>query len=80
MSKPTQSVVKVSTYGINFGNPGHAGFGGLLRYSNGSWLTSFSQYIRITTCMHMELFGDPAWTHDIKGVGLLICHSLVRLK
>lgn len=43
--------------GSNLGNPGPAGFGGLLRYSEGGWLLGFSGHIGHADVLKAELLG-----------------------
>ena len=39
---PPEDFIKINVDGSSFGNPGNAGFGGLLRNNRGNWIHGFS--------------------------------------
>lgn len=55
--KPPSGYVKLNVDDIAFGNPGRAGFGGLVRTEDGKWIIGFSGFIGHTTNLHAELKG-----------------------
>lgn len=63
--------------GSCFGNPGRAGFGGLLRDDDGTWIAGFLGYIGISTNVHAELLAilfGLNFTWD-RGIRSIICYS-----
>lgn len=63
--------------GSSFGNPGNAGFGGLIRNNFGEWITGFSGSCGISTSMNAELLAIAdglklAWYEGFRDV---ICES-----
>lgn len=63
--------------GSNLGNPGRAGFGGIIRNWDGSWITGFAEFIGIYDILHVELLAvlhglRLAWD---RGFQNLICYS-----
>lgn len=63
--------------GSSLGNPGRAGFGGLLRNLDGAWLLGFAGTIGVSTSLHAELCALyhgllVAWS---RGYRRLTCYS-----
>lgn len=54
-SKDSDIILNVD--GSCCGNPGRAGFGGLLRTNDGRWICGFSGFIGISNNLHVELLG-----------------------
>lgn len=54
---PYENQVVLNVDGSSLGNPGQAGFGGLIRDHNGSWILGFSGYIGIVDSVEAELKG-----------------------
>jgi hypothetical protein len=52
---PPEGYIKVNVDGSSFGNPGNAGFGGLLRNDNGAWIHGFSGSCGIASNLLAEL-------------------------
>jgi len=52
---PVGAAVKLNVDGSSLGNPGHYGFRGLIRDTNGNWLFGFFGSCGITTNMNAEL-------------------------
>lgn len=55
--KPPFGWVKLNIDGSTDGNPGLAGYGGLLRDDHGNWLVGFARRIGTTTSFVVELWG-----------------------
>ena len=58
--------IKINTDGSSLGNPGQAGFGGLLCDENGKWVVGYSGYIPWADNLCVELLAmrkglDLAW-------------------
>lgn len=53
---PTEEFVKLNVDGSSLGNPGHLGFGGIIRNFDGAWMMGFSGYCGFTTNISAELF------------------------
>lgn len=72
-----ENQVALDVDGSSLGNPGHAGFGGLIRDHNGSWILGFSEYIGVVDSVEAELKGIEiglglAWERGYRDV---ICRS-----
>lgn len=66
--KPPRGWAKLNTDVASFGNPGLAGYGGIVRDEHGNWVAGFSKRIRITSSFVAELWG----LRD----GLTLCNNL----
>ncbi|KAL6494930.1 hypothetical protein OROGR_030849 [Orobanche gracilis] len=74
---PPLDWIALNVDGSSLGNPGNAGFGGLLRDSNGAWISGFLGAIGITNNLHAELMGllhglQLTWEN---GYRKFICYS-----
>ncbi|KAK7258539.1 hypothetical protein RIF29_24119 [Crotalaria pallida] len=54
-SKPPPQVWCINVDDSSLGNPGSAGFGGLICSEDGSWIRGFSGFIGFTTNLHAKL-------------------------
>ncbi|KAK7251106.1 hypothetical protein RIF29_34021 [Crotalaria pallida] len=55
-SKPVNEAWCVNVDGSSLGNPGPAGYGGLIHSSNGEWLCGFSGHVGHATNLQVELY------------------------
>nr|POE77134.1 putative ribonuclease h protein [Quercus suber] len=53
---PPKNWFKLNSDGSSFGNPGHAGGGGIIRNSNGEWVSGYARAIGTTTSVAIELW------------------------
>ena len=61
--RPPPNGFKLDVDGSALGNPGRAGFGGLIRNDDGQWVKGFSGFVGIATNLHAELL---ALFHGLK--------------
>ena len=64
---PQNNFVKLNCDGSSLGNPGRAGFGGLIRRSNAEWVLGFSGHVQQADNLCVELLAlrkglDLAWS------------------
>lgn len=52
---PSLNQVALNVDGSSYGNPGRAGFGGLMRDHNGKWLIGFSGHVDFADSLEVEL-------------------------
>ena len=82
---PPPGFVKLNIDGSSLGNPGVAGFGGLIRAEGGVWVLGFSNYIPWADNLCVELlalrFGlQLAWQHGFRKIICEVdCMEVVRL-
>lgn len=77
MDYPAPNSFKLNTDGSFLGNPGNAGYGGLIRDLLGQWIMGYSGSCGIATCLLVELMAiycglKFAWN---KGFRVLTCES-----
>ena len=72
--KPSLGWVKLNTDGSSLGNPGRDSGGGLIRDSNGKWMTGFCRNIGVASSIEVEL-----WTLR-DGLSLCINLNLVAVE
>ncbi|KAF7807491.1 Transposon TX1 uncharacterized [Senna tora] len=73
--KLEKNQLKINTDGNSLGNPSRAGFGGIIRDDNGSWILGFSDQLGITSCTHVELaeiHQGLMCAEDVDGSGALL--------
>ncbi|KAK7243101.1 hypothetical protein RIF29_37886 [Crotalaria pallida] len=74
---PPSGSIAVNVDGSCKGNPGPAGFGGLLRDDSGKWLTGFYGHVGISNNLHVEIEAilrglEVAWNYGARKV---VCFS-----
>ena len=72
-SKPSEGVMKLNVDGSSLGNPGRAGFGGLLRGEDGVWVIGFTRFLGLLDNLHAELMAiyeglRVAWSSNARVV------------
>lgn len=72
-----EQAVILNVDGNSMGNPGPAGFGGVLRHSSGDWISGFAGSVGWSTVLHVELLSifyglKVAWDQGHKD---LICYN-----
>ncbi|KAK7268980.1 hypothetical protein RIF29_21693 [Crotalaria pallida] len=70
---PILEGVVINVDGSAFGNPGRAGYGGLIRSNIGEWICGFAGYFGISNNIHMELLAilhglELAWSRGFRNV------------
>ncbi|KAE9610055.1 putative ribonuclease H-like domain-containing protein [Lupinus albus] len=75
--RPNTEFVALNVDGNSLGNPGKAGYGGLLRDNMGSWISGFMGSVGISNNLHVEPMGplyglQLAWDMGFRKV---ICYS-----
>ena len=68
---PNEGVFKLNVDGSSFGNPGEAGFGGLVRGADGHWIFSFYGSVGFADNLLPELMAicnglHIAWEHGYR--------------
>lgn len=70
---PSVDQVALNVDGSSYGNPGRAGFGGLIRDHEGKWLIGFSGHINFADSLEVELLAilnglSIAWNIGVRNV------------
>ncbi|KAK7269582.1 hypothetical protein RIF29_22314 [Crotalaria pallida] len=70
---PATNRVVVNVDGSSMGNPGRAGFGGLIRNYEGDWICGFAGHFGISNNIHMELLAvlhglKLAWSRGFRSI------------
>ena len=84
-SMPQNNFVKLNCDGSSIGNPGRAGFGGLIWRANTEWVVGFSSHVNQADNLCVELLAlrrglDLAWSLGFRRVECEVdCEEVVRL-